>query len=78
MTIFYASPIVYPLAMVPDPYRAWLALNPLAYVVARYRELFLGGGWHSGDLAVLAASLATLVGGVWFFRRLSPYFEDLL
>jgi lipopolysaccharide transport system permease protein len=78
MMIFYATPIVYPLGMVPEPYRGWLSLNPLAYVVARYRELLLGGGWMSGDLAVLAASVVVLAAGIWFFRRLSPYFEDLL
>lgn len=78
MMIFYATPIVFPLGMVPEPYRGWLAVNPLAYVVGRYRELLLGGGWMSGDLLVLLASLIVLAAGIWFFRRLSPYFEDLL
>lgn len=78
MAIFYATPIVYPIGMVPEPYRGWLSMNPLAYVVARYRDVFLGGGWQAADLAVLAASLVVLVAGLWVFRRLSPYFEDLL
>ncbi len=78
MAIFYATPIVYPIGMVPEPYRGWLAMNPLAYVVARYRDVFVGGGWQAADLAVLAASLVVLVAGLWVFRRLSPYFEDLL
>lgn len=78
MAIFYASPIVYPFSLVPEPYRAWLGLNPMAYVLTRYRDLLLGGGWRMGDLVVLAASLAVLAAGLWFFRRLSPYFEDLL
>lgn len=78
MALFYSSPIVYPLTLVPEPYRNWLALNPLAYVVARYRDFLLGAGWHLGDVVVVAVSLAVLLGGLWFFRRLSPYFEDLL
>ena len=78
MGIFYATPIVYPLALVPEPWRGVLALNPLAYVVDRYRDLFLGAGWMPGDLAVLVASLAVLAAGLWVFQRLSPYFEDLL
>jgi lipopolysaccharide transport system permease protein len=78
LVMFYATPIVYPLAMVPEPYRHWLQLNPLAYVVTRYRDLLLGGGWQFGDLWVLIASLAVLAGGLGIFRRLSPYFEDLL
>jgi ABC-type polysaccharide/polyol phosphate export permease len=76
--VFYSMPIVYPLAMVPEPYRGWLMLNPLSHVVSRYRELLVGGSWQASDLAVLAISLAVLAGGMWIFRRLSPYFEDLL
>ncbi len=77
--VFYATPIVYPLALIPPPYRDWLALNPLAYVVTRYRDLLAGaGGWQGGDLGVLVASLATLFAGLWVFRRISPWFEDLL
>lgn len=77
--VFYATPIVYPLALIPAPYRDGLALNPLAYVVTRYRDLLSGaGGWQAGDLVVIVASVATLVAGLWVFRRLSPWFEDLL
>ena len=77
--IFYTTPIVYPLAIVPEGYRRWLAANPLAYVVTRYRDLLAGvGGWQPGDMAVILASLAMLAAGLWVFRRLSPYFEDLL
>ena len=78
MAFFYATPIVYPIALVPEPYRRLLSANPLAYVVARYRDLLLGGGWQAGDLVVLVSSLAVLAAGLWVFRRLSPYFEDLL
>ena len=78
MAIFYATPIVYPLALVPEPWRGALAMNPLAYVVTRYRDIFLGAGWVPGDFVVLAASIGVLVAGLWVFRRLSPYFEDLL
>jgi ABC-type polysaccharide/polyol phosphate export permease len=78
MGIFYATPIVYPLALVPEPWRGMLAMNPLAYIVARYRDLLLGGGWLPGDFALLAVSIAVLMAGLWIFRRLSPYFEDLL
>lgn len=78
MVIFYASPIVYPLGLVPEPFRSWMALNPLAYAVGRYRELLLGSGLRMLDLAMIAVCVAALLGGLWFFRRISPYFEDLL
>lgn len=77
--VFYATPIVYPLALIPEPYRGWMALNPLGYVVMRYRDLLAGSaGWQWGDLGVIVASALTLTAGLWVFRRLSPWFEDLL
>jgi lipopolysaccharide transport system permease protein len=77
--LFYATPIVYPLAMIPQPWRDWIALNPLAYMVGRYRDLIAGtGGMQWQDFAVLAASLVVLAAGIAAFRRISPYFEDLL
>jgi ABC-type polysaccharide/polyol phosphate export permease len=78
MMLFYATPIVYPIDLVPDAWRRWIAANPLAYVLGRYRELLLGAGWRPEDLLVLAISIGVFVAGLWFFRRLSPYFEDLL
>lgn len=77
--LFYATPIVYPLAMIPEPWRGWIALNPLAYVVGRYRDLLIGTAamqWQ--DFAVLGASLVVAAAGIAAFRRISPYFEDLL
>ncbi len=76
--VFYATPIVYPIAMVPEPYRAWLSLSPLAYVVARYRELLLGGPWRWADLLVLFCAFFVLAACLWFFRRLSSFFAYLL
>ena len=77
--LFYATPIVYPLAMIPQPWRDWIALNPLAYMVGRYRDLLMGtAGLQWQDFAVLAFSMAVLVAGLAAFRRISPYFEDLL
>jgi ABC-type polysaccharide/polyol phosphate export permease len=77
--LFYATPIVYPPSIVPSPWREWLGWNPLGYVVTRYRDLLgAGAGWQTGDFAILIVSFAVLAGGLWVFRRLSPYFEDLL
>ena len=77
--LFYATPIVYPLAMIPQPWRDAIALNPLAYLMGRYRDLLTGtAGFQWQDLAVLAVSLAVLAAGIAAFRRISPYFEDLL
>jgi lipopolysaccharide transport system permease protein len=77
--LFYATPIVYPSSMVPESFRAWLALNPHAFFSERFREAMSGAATFGGtDLAWLAACVVLALAGFWFFRRLSPYFEELV
>lgn len=40
----YASPIVYPLTLVPDWLRPWYILNPMASIIESFRYAFLGTG----------------------------------
>ena len=77
--LFYATPIVYPAALVPESMRGWLALNPHAYFSERFRAAFSGqASLDLTDLLVAAGLVAFAVACVWFFKRLSPYFEELV
>lgn len=77
--LFYATPILYPATLVPQPVRDWLWLNPFAQLSERLRDsLLLGGGLHSSDAVLAVAALAVLLAGVAFFERLAPHFEDFL
>lgn len=38
----YASPIIYPLSQVPDRYRFWYQLNPMAAIVSVFRSAVFG------------------------------------
>jgi lipopolysaccharide transport system permease protein len=75
---FYLTPIVYPLALVPERFRGWLELNPLTSLVELYRQAFLGGeavvAPGAARLAVVAAVLVSA--GFWLFRSLKPAFVD--
>ena len=79
MIVFYATPILYPVSLVPANLRWAYQLNPVAYLVGRLRDAVL----HSGQLAVgdawllIGAALACWA-AVVFFRRLAPHFEDFL
>lgn len=76
---FFLTPIVYPLAQVPEPYRALIELNPLTALVSLYRLAFLGGELDLGSTAALAVeAVVLLVFGAWLFRRLKPAFVDEL
>lgn len=81
---FYLTPIVYPLAQVPERFRPWVEANPLTGLVGLYRRALLGDSFFgTGGLSLtacaailaLAAALA-LAGGTLLFRRLKPAFVD--
>jgi ABC-type polysaccharide/polyol phosphate export permease len=75
---FYLTPVVYPLALVPERFRAVLMLNPLTPLVGLYRQAFLGGRMAAvPGTAILALAVAVLLsGGFWLFGRLKRGFAD--
>ncbi len=68
---FWFTPIVYPANTLPVELQAWLALNPMAPLVAAYQQIFVHGlvpGWASlVPVTVLALVLCAL--GAQLFRR---------
>ena len=77
--VFYATPILYPLSLVPGRWRGALSWSPLAWLTTRIREVLIGTpAFEAMDLAVLLACALVFAAGLWMFRRLSPYFEDFL
>ncbi len=53
---FYATPVVYPVSLVPERWRLWLGLNPLASVAEGFRWAVLGkaappSAWCCSQLA---------------------------
>jgi len=80
MLWFFSTPILYSLSLVPEQYRQWMKLNPFNYYVSRAREIMLFDGWtpQLEDLVALFATALLFVCCLWYFRRLSPRFEDYL
>lgn len=79
MAWFYVTPIVYPLAIAGPELRPWLVLNPLAGLVALYRQALLGGtavGMAEALVPLATAAVVLLAAGWWTFRRLKPAFAD--
>lgn len=77
--LFYISPILYPLTMVPDRWRPVVLINPLTSLMEAWRELLLHNSLPGADLwpALLFALGAIILGGE-IFRRLEPGFADAL
>jgi homopolymeric O-antigen transport system permease protein len=75
----FATPIVYPLSMVPDRYRAVVALNPMVSVIDAFRGALFGRPFDAAALlwSGVAAVLLILTGGV-YFRRFERHFADVI
>lgn len=76
----YASPVVYPLSLVPPRFRLLYALNPVAGVIEGLRAALFGRGampWDVIAVSSLSAVLCCIV-GTMYFRRTEPRFADLV
>jgi len=75
----YATPVVYPSSIVPEPWRALLGLNPLAGVVEGFRWALLGTPAPGALLWVSVAVVSVaLVGGLLYFQRVESGFADVV
>src|SRR5688500_5760233 len=80
MFCMYATPIFYPLAMVPERLRWLFWLTPMTYVVETYRDVILEN--RAPGLVPFAlfcaVSLAVFIAGYWVFQRSKYEFADVL
>ena len=75
----FMTPVVYPNSIVPERYRFWFELNPMAGTIAAYRAAVLGTpiDWSSLRMAA-ALAIILLVVGFWQFRRMDRFFADIV
>ena len=80
MIVMYLTPILYPLTLVPDDLRPWVAANPFGWLVSRMRDALLEGhlALQWGDALAAMVALALFAAGRALFVRLSPHFEDFV
>ncbi|HEX8352348.1 MAG TPA: ABC transporter permease [Pyrinomonadaceae bacterium] len=75
----FASPVIYPVGVVPERWRWVLALNPLTGVLEGFRAALAGTGFDWGLVAVPAvAAPALLALAFYVFRRLEDTFADII
>ena len=77
---FYTTPIIYPLVLVPEPFRSLLWLNPMTYMVESLRTILVIGtvpDWYRYGL-FFGASVLVLVLSYFFFTKLKRGFADVL
>ncbi len=75
----FASPVAYPLSVVPRRWRMLYALNPMAGLIGGYRSAVLGEPFQWGPLSVSLVVAFLLLGwGVVYFRRVERRFADIV
>jgi lipopolysaccharide transport system permease protein len=76
----YASPVVYPVSIIPEKWRLLFSLNPMTGVIEGFRWGLLDK--ESPDFAVMIGSmlvvLVFLIGGLVMFRRMERVFADIV
>ena len=78
--LMYMTPIIYPLSEIPEKYRFWASLNPMAPVVETFRFALLGKGSFSGPNLIYSGMIALLIllSGMFFFKRTERRVVDYL
>jgi lipopolysaccharide transport system permease protein len=75
----FASPIVYPMSIVPERYRTVYALNPMVGVIEGFRSSLLGTTtvpWSTIGISALAGAVL-MVSGTYYFHRMEDAFADV-
>jgi ABC-2 type transport system permease protein len=85
--LFYATPILYPLELVPEAYRDWVLLNPLTLLFEQARHWVIdpgapgavdaAGGWL-GLLPAASVFVAICGLGILLFTRAAPRIAEEL
>jgi len=75
----FATPVVYPASLVPERWRALLALNPMAGLIEAYRAAVLGRAVDGSTLGIsIVCALLLVAVGVWQFRRTERMLADVV
>ena len=77
----YLTPVAYPLSAVPEKYRAFWLLNPLAGVVESLRDVLVFGREPDWAIVGISAALIAVIfvaGVVLFSKNTDKYFADVI
>jgi len=76
----YASPVVYPVSLVPEKWRWFYSLNPMVGVIEGFRWALLGKQPPSFLLLGVSACVVSVLflGGIIFFKRMERNFADVI
>jgi len=68
----FATPVIYPLSIIPEKYKVWFWLNPLTWVLETFRSAFLTNKEISITymfVSIISVSVISLIGILLFKKR---------
>jgi lipopolysaccharide transport system permease protein len=76
----FATPVVYPVTIIPTQWKWLFSLNPMVGVIEGFRwSVFGKGDLNSVSLGISLAAIGLfLIGGLIFFKRMERSFADLI
>jgi lipopolysaccharide transport system permease protein len=75
----FASPVAYPLEVVPEKWRLLYALNPMAGIISGYRSALLNEPIQLGPILVSSfVAVGLFVAGTAYFRKVERRFADII
>tara|TARA_B110000503_G_C7063795_1_gene377837 strand:+ start:215 stop:1000 length:786 start_codon:yes stop_codon:yes gene_type:complete len=78
--LFWFTPIVYPVTIIPEAYRHWLNLNPIYPLTNAYQQIIVYGNSPQWESLINIAVITLLLLGLslFLFRRASAELLDVL
>jgi lipopolysaccharide transport system permease protein len=75
----FASPVIYPLSIVPERWRWFVLINPIAAILEGFRAALSGRAFDWLHLSIAAAIiLTTFALSLYIFRRAEDNFADII
>ena len=76
----YATPIIYPMTIIPERWRFLMILNPMAAVIEWFRYAFFGVGFANVSYLIISflAAVFFLTSGLFLFSRAERTFIDTI
>jgi lipopolysaccharide transport system permease protein len=79
MLAFYATPIMYPVKMIPNEYSFILYFNPFSSFIIMWRDMFLEGSLNYTYIGIASIYAFVFLGiGLWVYNKLKFKFAELI
>jgi ABC-type polysaccharide/polyol phosphate export permease len=80
LTLFYVSPVFYPVSLVPEHLRPLMLFNPIAPLLTLHHVVLFEGRWPSPELlgAASAASVILFLLGYAIFNRYKSVYAEIV